>query len=165
MWNFFDNLQAQLKAKSKKTKPIMRSHLLSLLLILLAFSVGAQPSGLVSADRINPEILNNHWKAQWINHPTVSAVDYGVFHFRKSFELSSVPKEFIIHISADNRYRLFVNGQAVCFGPARGDLAHWFYESIDISQYLKTGNNLLATIVWNFADEKPWAQFSLKTAL
>jgi len=143
----------------------MRSQLLGILLLFMAFSVTAQPSGLVSAEKINPEILTSHWKAQWITHPTESVLDYGVFHFRKSFELASIPKEFIIHISADNRYRLFVNGQAVCFGPARGDLAHWFYESIDISRYLKPGKNLLAAVVWNFGDDKPWAQFSLKTAL
>ena len=114
---------------------------------------------------INPEILGNHWRASWITHPTESVLDYGVFHFRKSFDLKTVPAKFVIHISADNRYRLFVNGKAVCFGPARGDLAHWFYESINIAQYLKPGSNLLAAEVWNFGELKPWAQFSLKTAL
>ncbi|HEX7584857.1 MAG TPA: alpha-L-rhamnosidase N-terminal domain-containing protein [Prolixibacteraceae bacterium] len=143
----------------------MRSHLLGFLFVLLTFSGTAQPTGLVPIEKINPEILNNHWKAQWITHPTESVLDYGVFHFRKSFELAAVPKEFIIHISADNRYRLFVNGEPVCFGPARGDLAHWYYESIDITKFLKQGKNLLAAVVWNFGDDKPWAQFSLKTAL
>ena len=143
----------------------MRSTLLGILLVFLTFSVTAQPSGLVSAENINPELITNHWKAQWITHPTESVLDYGVFHFRKNFELAAIPKEFIIHISADNRYRLFVNGQAVCFGPARGDMAHWFYESINISKFLKPGKNLLAAVVWNFGADKPWAQFSFKTAL
>ena len=53
----------------------------------------------------------------------------------------------------------------VCFGPARGDLGHWFYESIDVAKFLKPGKNLLAAVVWNFGEDKPWAQFSLKTAL
>lgn len=143
----------------------MRSLLSGILFILVAFTVNAQLIGLVPIEKINPEILTNHWKAQWITHPTESTLDYGVFHFRKSFELASVPEEFIIHISADNRYRLFVNGLAVCFGPARGDLSHWFYESIDIAKFLKPGKNLLAAVVWNFGEDKPWAQFSLKTAL
>jgi len=143
----------------------MKSFLSGILLILMAFSAKAQSAGLVPIEKINPELLTNHWKAQWITHPNESALDYGVFHFRKSFELASVPEKFIIHISADNRYRLFVNGQAVCFGPARGDLAHWFYESIDISKFLKPGKNLMAAVVWNFGEDKPWAQFSLKTAL
>jgi len=142
----------------------MRSSLIVFLLLLLTFTAAAQ-NQLIPTKKIDPEILTNHWKAQWITHPTESALDYGVFHFRKSFELAAVPKEFIIHISADNRYRFFVNGKAVCFGPARGDLAHWFYESIDIAPFLKPGKNLLAAAVWNFGDDKPWAQFSLKTAL
>ena len=143
----------------------MRSNLVVFLLVLMAFPALAQTNQLVPAQKINPELLNNHWKAQWISHPTESVVGYGVFHFRKSFDLATVPSEFIIHVSADNRYRLFVNGKAVCFGPARGDLAHWYYESIDIARFLKPGKNILAAVVWNFGDDKPWAQFSLKTAL
>jgi len=59
---------------------------------------------------------------------------------------------------------LFVNSKAVCFGPARGDLEHWPYESVDIAPNLKPGKNLLATEVWNFGELKPWAQFTIKTA-
>lgn len=140
--------------------------LLTIALIVLTGTLAiARPTQLVAPEKINPELFNNHWKAQWITHPTESALDYGVFHFRKSFDLASIPGEFIIHISADNRYRLFVNGQPVCFGPARCDLGHWFYESIDIAPFLKPGKNLLAAVVWNFGEDKPWAQFSLKTAL
>jgi hypothetical protein len=143
----------------------MKLLLTIVLIILTGVLAKAQPVELVSPEKINPELLTNHWKAQWITHPTESALDYGVFQFRKSFDLTTVPAEFIIHISADNRYRLFVNGQAVCFGPARCDLGHWFYESIDIAPFLKPGKNLLAAVVWNFGEDKPWAQFTLKTAL
>ena len=143
----------------------MKLLLTIVLIILTGVLAKAQPVQLVSPEKINPELITNHWNAQWITHPTESALNYGVFQFRKSFDLTSVPAEFIIHISADNRYRLFVNGQAVCFGPARCDLGHWFYESIDIAQFLKQGKNLLAAAVWNFGEDKPWAQFTLKTAL
>ena len=163
--NFSGNLTGNFNKTSNQSKPNMRLHLWSFLLTILALSANAQTTQLVPAEKINPELLTNHWKAQWITHPTESVLDYGVFHFRKDFELASIPSEFIIHVSADNRYRLFVNGQAVCFGPARGDLAHWFYESVDVSKFLKPGKNLLAALVWNFGADKPWAQFTLKTAL
>lgn len=143
----------------------MKTILAGLIFSLAFLYSSAQQAALVPENKINPELLTGHWSAQWITHPTESALDYGVFHFRKSFELTDVPGEFIIHISADNRYRLFVNGKAVCFGPARSDLAHWSYESIDIAPFLKSGKNLLAAVVWNFGDHKPWGQFSLKTAL
>jgi alpha-L-rhamnosidase len=136
----------------------------SILLALSFHLIFAQSIQLIPSEKINPELLNNHWKAQWISHPTEPVLGYGVFHFRKNFDLVKVPTEFIIHVSADNRYRLFVNGEPVCFGPARGDLGHWFYESIDIAPFLKSGENLLAAVVWNFGEDKPWAQFSLETS-
>jgi alpha-L-rhamnosidase len=135
-----------------------------ILLFFLAFRANGQSLPQVPKEKINPGLLTDHWHAEWITHPGESVLDYGVFHFRKSFELNTLPVEFIIHVSADNRYRLFINGTCVCFGPARGDLPHWFYESIDIAPYLKKGKNTVATVVWNYGEFKPWAQFSLKTA-
>ncbi len=46
-------------------------------------------------------MLKHAWKAQWITHPTESTLDYGVFLFRNTFQLSSVPNEFIVFVSAD----------------------------------------------------------------
>ena len=132
--------------------------------IFFCANLNAQKVEQLAPEKINPVLLNSHWKAQWISHPSASLVDYGVFHFRKTFELKARPDEFIINVSADNRYRLFVNGKAACFGPERSDLEHWHYETIDIAPFLKQGKNVLAAIVWNFGDLKPWAQFSIKTA-
>ena len=136
----------------------------ALLILMICSNLSAQSVEQIPFEKINPSLLNKHWDAQWIAHPSESLLDYGVFHFRKSFDLKEQPREFIIHISADNRYRLFVNGKAVCFGPARADLGHWSFESIDIAPLLKPGKNVLAAVVWNFGELKPWAQFSIKTA-
>ena len=92
-------------------------------------------------------LLARKWDANWISCPQVSLYDYGVYHFRKSFQLDSKPESFVINVSADNRYRLFVNGTPVCYGPARGDLNHWYFETVDISSLLKEGKNTLAAIV------------------
>ena len=35
---------------------------------------------------------------------------YGVYHMRKTFELDEVPSRFIVHVTADNRYKLYLNG-------------------------------------------------------
>lgn len=113
---------------------------------------------------INPRLLTHAWSSQWITCPGVAQREYGVYHFRKNFTLSNVPSAFIIHVSADNRYRLFVNGQPVCAGPARGDLFNWFYETIDIGPFLKAGKNNIAAIVWNMGTLAPVAQISNQTA-
>ncbi|MDD4227046.1 MAG: alpha-L-rhamnosidase C-terminal domain-containing protein [Mariniphaga sp.] len=115
-------------------------------------------------NRIHPDILNKPWKAYWINHPTATFSEYGVFHLRKEFHLEEKPGEFIIHVSADNRYKLYVNGQFVCLGPASGDIMHWRFESIDIGPFLNQGENSIAALVWNFGGLKPIAQLSYKTA-
>ncbi|MDP2338583.1 MAG: hypothetical protein Q8N05_19470, partial [Bacteroidota bacterium] len=89
--------------------------------------------------KINPYLLNNKWDAEWIACPEVSLLDYGVFHYRKTISIRKKTKEFIVHVSGDNRYRLFVNGTEVCNGPARSDLLHWCFESIDIAEWLIPG--------------------------
>ena len=128
-------------------------------LLFLTLLLPAQPQV-----KINPVLLQQKWEAQWITCPDVSLTDFGVFRFRRMFDLTEVPQHFIIHVSADNRYRLFVNGEEVARGPARGDLAHWRFESVDIAGYLKKGKNLLAAVVWNYGEYKPLAQISYRTA-
>ncbi len=59
--------------------------------------------------RINPELLNKFWSAHWISPPKGNFNSYGVYHFRKKIILEKRPEHFIIHVSADNRYKLFVN--------------------------------------------------------
>src|ERR1019366_4236916 len=51
------------------------------------------------------------WTASWIAVPHAPRAEYGVYHFRKTFELPARPERFLVHVSADNRYQLFVNGQ------------------------------------------------------
>ncbi len=108
--------------------------------------------------------LRHSWKSWWISDPSASLLDYGVFHYRKSFELKDVPAKFIIHVSADNRYRLFVNGTPICEGPVKSDFLHWNYETIDIAQYLKSGKNVIAAQVYNLGNYRQPSQFSRYTA-
>ena len=102
-------------------------------------------------------------KANWISCPGEDLRGYGVFFLRKSFILKSMTDSFVIHVSGDQRYRLFVNGKAVCFGPARGDLRNWNYETIDIAPFLKPGENILAALIWNMGTGAPAAQVSYQT--
>ena len=105
------------------------------------------------------------WESYWISHPSASVYDYGVYHFRNTFSLDKVPHQQIIYISADNRYRLYVNGQEIAHGPARSSLQYWHYETIDLTSFLRIGENSLAVEVFNLGEHRPVAQFSHKTAL
>lgn len=132
--------------------------------ILLLLCITLMLSLLSTAQVINPDILQKVWKAQWIQADASAPHAYGVYHFRKTIQLDAVPAHFVVHVSADNRYKLYVNGQMVSLGPARADLFHWNFETVDIAPYLKQGKNVLASLVWNFGDLRQEAQISLQTA-
>ena len=109
------------------------------------------------------DVLHQPWKASWIAVPNSSANDYGVYVFRKKVFLNNQPDQFLVHVSADNRYKLYVNEQLVSIGPARGDITHWNYETIDLAKYLRSGENTVAALVWNEGEQKPEAQISYRT--
>lgn len=108
--------------------------------------------------------VKNRWEARWIG-PKEGSFQFGVHHFRKTFALQSKPHQFVIHLSADNRYRLFVNGTYVTDGPQISDSRHWRFESLDIASLLKPGENLIAVQVVNFGEAAPVYMMGKRTAL
>jgi alpha-L-rhamnosidase len=133
--------------------------------LLTLFILPLVPVSISNSQTINPDLLRQNWTASWIGHSRGPEREFGVFHFRKSFSLDRMPERFVIHASGDNRYELFVNGKRVLEGPARGDLDHWRFETLDIATYLHAGKNLLAAVVWNFAEQAPMAQMTNETGL
>jgi alpha-L-rhamnosidase len=104
------------------------------------------------------------WQASWVTHPTAPLREPLVLHFRRPLTLGAVPASYPVRVSADNRFILFVNGQRVGDGPARGDLSHWRYERVDLAPLLHAGKNLITATVWNWGVFAPIAQMSDRTA-
>jgi len=102
------------------------------------------------------------WNASWIDVPGPQT-DYEYCLFRKTLNLASKPANFVVKVSGDNRYKLFVNGRLVSIGPARGDFYHWNYETVDLAPYLLAGNNVISAAVVNEGSWKPVAQMSYGT--
>lgn len=69
--------------------------------------------------------------------------------FRHDFELKTVPGTAPFFITADQSYRLYVNGAYVCRGPARGYQSHWPYDEIDLAPYLRPGHNFISAEAYN----------------
>jgi alpha-L-rhamnosidase len=142
----------------KKSVPPRRLALAAMTLGVLVGSVGRG-----EAQTRTRRVFQDAPAASWIADPGVPGDAFGVFHFRRVLDLPTRPERFVVHVSADNRYRLYVNGQQVSSGPQRSDLMHWRYETLDLAPSLHEGRNVLAALVWNWGPERPVAQFSYHT--
>jgi alpha-L-rhamnosidase len=131
---------------------------------VLTVAAGFAVSGLAQVESGSTLEPRTKWAAQWISHPTAPLREPITLHFKKAIDVPAAPAHYIVHVSADNRFVLYVNGTRVGDGPARGDLAHWRYETFDLAPLLKAGANTIAATVWNFGVYAPVAQFTDRTA-
>jgi len=109
------------------------------------------------------DLFTREWKASWIATPGASPDGYGVYLFQKQIDLRAVPTALPVMVSADNRYKLFVNDSLVSIGPARGDVQHWNYATVDLAPWLHAGANRIAAQVWNEGAARTEAQISYRT--
>ena len=70
--------------------------------------------------------------------------------FRRDFVLNKTIERAELAITADSFYRLFVNGQWINDGPARGYPEHYSYDLLDIAAYLRKGENEIRAVVRYF---------------
>lgn len=96
------------------------------------------------------------WPARWIAHP--EAVLPSVVAYRRKFAVNKAVT-LHVHVSADERYALYLDGARVGRGPERGDRYHWFFETYPLS--LTPGEHCLVAVVWALGEQAPLAQFSV----
>ncbi len=142
--------------------PLMRKCVF--VLMALTIVAGFAARGFAQIDPGTKMEPRTKWSAHWISHPTAPLREAITLHFKKAVDVPTVPTHYLVHVSADNRFVLYLNGERVGDGPARGDLAHWRYETFDLGPMLKAGTNTLAATVWNFGVYAPVAQFTDRTA-
>ena len=88
----------------------------------------------------------------WLRLPYVHDLDERDrrFQCRRTFEITSVPEHAWINVTGDAKYTLYVNGEFVNYGPARGHQRMWQYDRLDIAPYLRCGKNVIAAQVHKF---------------
>lgn len=145
-------------AGPSRTRRTLQSAVLYMAIVVVG--LGGLLSARAQSPPLNPDLVAAKWPASWISSPLAPAKTPGVFYFRKEIVLATVPQHYWVHVSADNRFVLHVNGQYAAEGPARGDLFHWRFETVDLVPLLRAGNNVIAAVVWNFGDAAPKAQMS-----
>jgi hypothetical protein len=77
-------------------------------------------------------------------------------HFRRAFRLDAVPATAPVRISADGRYRLWVNGAYIGRGPARCEPLFQYYDVHDVTGHLRAGENVIAVLVHTYGRDMSW---------
>ncbi len=79
-----------------------------------------------------------------------------LLRFRKEFTATDQPLR--IHVSADERFELFCDGQRIARGPDRSDVEHWCYATYDLQ--LAPGPHQLEAVAWSIGPYAPVAQLT-----
>ena len=82
------------------------------------------------------------WTAQWIWAEPTDATRH--FYFRRDFDLPSKPVSAILRITADDRYRVLVNGVGIGSGPARSKPSHQSYDQYDVTSQMWIVDNSIS---------------------
>jgi hypothetical protein len=138
-----------------------------LLIGLVSGAVGLDAASAFGKDQVQ-------WKANWIWNE-VGGPDNAWVAMRKTFEVDDVPANVVASVSADSKYWMWINGElavfegSVCRGPSPAKKwnrvrAIWeeppetkpsntWYEEVDITEYLKPGQNTIAVLAWYWGRE------------
>jgi hypothetical protein len=96
---------------------------------------------------------NRKWQAKWIwlDKEAASGTKQERAYARRTFRIADPGNvRLTIDVTADSRYRLYMNGDWVSSGPSKGDGWSHYYETLDLSAYLVPGVNVLAAIVVHY---------------
>jgi len=109
--------------------------------------------------RAAPWYQRAQWPASWIAPPASTRRPWvAAFALRFSVDRAIASR---LHVSADERYELWLDGSRVGRGPERGDRLNWYYESYAVG--LEPGEHVLVARVWALGPGlRPLAQFSVE---
>lgn len=87
-------------------------------------------------------------EAVWIGSDHPFDLPEAYLCFRRAWHLERQPQTAELLISADSRYKLWVNGQFVARGPARSWPHAQCVDQLNVGSYLQPGHNVLAVQVY-----------------
>ena len=86
--------------------------------------------------------------AFWIGSAHPFDLNEAYLDFRRTFTIEQLPSLASLFVTADSRYKLWVNGHFVARGPARCFPHAQAVDKLDIAPYLQSGLNLIAVQVY-----------------
>ncbi|BBI35488.1 alpha-L-rhamnosidase-related protein [Cohnella abietis] len=110
----------------------------------------------------NDLVVNKEWHASriWMDKDTDNDRRKGpqpeIIYFRKLFSIADpAGLSLIVDLAADSRYKLYINGQYVTSGPSRGGPWTLYYDTLDLSDRLQSGINVIAIAVVHYNENSP----------
>ncbi len=88
--------------------------------------------------------------SSWIG-PSSSGGNY--FYAVREFYVPEIAKEYILKITADSYYLVYLNGRFAGRGPVRGTGNTVFFDTYTVSDYLSSGKNVIAVLF--YSPERP----------
>ena len=100
---------------------------------------------LTAGEFLNAEPINVFHRETEEETPS-HADEYKNFHMyaRRAFRLGSRAERAELLITADDYYKLYINGVYVAQGPAPGYPSRYYVNRIDVLKYLRSGENVIA---------------------
>lgn len=105
-------------------------------------------------------ILKDDWKAKWIWLDSEKKSKNTWLCFNKKVNIINSGKKLIARIAAENKYWLYINGTCVIRegGLKRGPTpTGCYYDSVDLTDYLVSGENLISVLVWYWGNEASYS--------
>lgn len=112
-------------------------------LLLISARAGAQQG-------VYPE--SAPWQAKWIWYNGEDRPHNFYLYARKEFELPEDAVSAKIRVTADSRYRLFLNGFRIGQGPVKSHLGMLYYDEWNAAQVLKKGINSFGALVHHYGE-------------
>jgi len=81
-----------------------------------------------------------------------TATGYSQTLFRNEINLEKLPDSLYVEVSANQRYKLYVNGNYAGMGPQISDQHNHHYNRHNLASFLIIGENVIAAEVMNFGD-------------
>lgn len=123
-----------------------------LFLAALALSFAASAS---RSQEMPASPLGRPWTGKWIWTAGEKAPRNSYTYFRKALPLEEAPRPqrpVRVHLTADSRYQLWVNGEFVGRGPVRSDRRWLYYDTWDLTPHLRKGDNAIAVLVHHYGE-------------
>jgi alpha-L-rhamnosidase len=95
---------------------------------------------------------------RWIFHPDCQVGPF-VTAYRNVIHLDE-DRKVTVHVAADERYELYLDGKRVGRGNDRGDSTEWYFDTYAFT--LSAGKHVLVARTWSLGHIAPWSQVTIR---